>query len=108
MGHSQPPATSPIKAAEDWASRIQHSIPAVLSGSHVVEIATGATVFLGNRSDPPSVLGCRSTSTSGREPGSSGLDQLAPKTYSFASLWAPETSLRDVARVLPDDSDIIR
>lgn len=88
---------------------MQHSTPAVLSGSHVVELATGATIFLGSRSDPPSVLGCRNTTASGALQGdNSGLDQLAPKTYSFASPWARQTTTADTAKVLPDDSDIIR
>ena len=101
-GSTHPSADNTVKAAEAWATRIQHAIPSLMSGGHVVELATGSTIFLGNRSDPPSVLGCRSSSDS------SGMDQLAPKTYSFASLWGPETSMADIARVLPDDSDIIR
>lgn len=66
-------------------------------------------IFLGSRSDPPSVLGCQSTTPSGGLEGDdSSLDQLAPKTYSFASPWAPQITLADTAKVLPDDSDIIR
>lgn len=106
---SQQSTYDPVKTAGGWAARMQHTIPAVLSGSHVVELATGATIFLGNRSDPPSVLGCRRTTASGvREGDDSGLDQLAPKTYSFASPWAPQTTVVDAAKVLPDDSDVIR
>jgi hypothetical protein len=81
-----------------------------MSGNHFVEAATGATIFIGDRSDPPLALGCQKLPASGPLDGimGQGQDQLTPKTYAFANLWAPETSLEDIGRALPDDSDIIR
>ncbi|PKS06183.1 hypothetical protein jhhlp_007500 [Lomentospora prolificans] len=82
---------------------------ATTSGNHFVEAATGATMFLGDYSDPPLALGCREFIPNGpMNTGSPGQDQLAPRTYAFANLWGPETSLLDIARALPDDSDIVR
>ena len=101
-----------LESTKEWATRIQNdTIPAILSGEHVIEAATGATIFLGSHSDPPLVLGCRPRPEEGAGPVDSSIscpDQLAPKAYPFASLWAPDTSLSEIARVLPDDSDIIR
>ncbi|CAI4214001.1 unnamed protein product [Parascedosporium putredinis] len=59
-------------------------------GDHFVEASTGATIFIGDSSDPPLALGCTRL------------------TYAFANLWAPETSLNDIVRALPSDADIIR
>lgn len=104
--------TSQVESTEEWATRVQNdTIPAILSGEHVIEAATGATLFLGSHSDPPSVLGCRPKPEEGAgpvDPSISCSDQLAPKAYPFASLWAPDTSLSEISGVLPDDSDIIR
>ncbi|SPO03130.1 uncharacterized protein DNG_05812 [Cephalotrichum gorgonifer] len=106
--HSQ--HSSLAKTTAEWAARVQDTaIPAILSGGHALEGATGATIFLGSRSDPPLVLGCRPVPAHGHpDPDNSGPDQLVPKAYPFASLWSQETSLSDIARVLPDDSDILR
>lgn len=105
-------STTLLESTEEWAARIQNdTIPAILSGENVIEAATGATIFLGSHSDPPLVLGCRPKPEDGAGPMDSSIscpDQLAPKAYPFASLWAPDTSLSEIARVLPDDSDIIR
>lgn len=100
------------QSTDEWAARIQdRAIPAILAGDHVVEVATGATIFLGKRSDPALVLGCRPRPEQIGSPielDMSSPDQLAPKTYPFSSLWAPDASLSEIARALPDDSDIIR
>ncbi|KAL4747058.1 hypothetical protein BDW72DRAFT_209901 [Aspergillus terricola var. indicus] len=80
-------------------------------GRHVVEDATGATIFLGSRSDVPLALGCRETSASG--PGGRMLDevtmaQFVPRAYPFTSLWGPDATVEEVCETLPEEADIIR
>ncbi|CCC14055.1 hypothetical protein SMACR_08504 [Sordaria macrospora] len=90
-------------------------------GKQFVEEATGATIFLGKRADPPLSLGCFQDpaplfSLGGdlglNGPGSGGGRhhevQLTPRTYPFTNLWTPEAKLGDVCRTLPCQSDIIR
>lgn len=78
-------------------------------GRHVVEEATGATIFLGSRSDAPLALGCRETSASGL--GSRMLDevtmaQFVPRAYPFTSLWGPDATVEEVCETLPDEADL--
>ncbi|KAJ6001542.1 hypothetical protein N7522_006769 [Penicillium canescens] len=80
-----------------------------LPGRHVIEDATGATIFLGSQSDTPLTLGCREGTTSGDTMLHNALmDQFVPRAYPFTSLWGPEASVREVCETLPDESDIIR
>ncbi|KAL4934227.1 Zn(II)2Cys6 transcription factor [Aspergillus undulatus] len=79
------------------------------SGRHVVEDATGATIFLGSHSDTPLALGCREASASGDTMFHGGsIDHFVPRAYPFTSLWGPEASAKDVCETLPDESDMIR
>lgn len=78
-------------------------------GQHFVEDATGATIYLGSHSDTPLALGCRQAS--GAEDvmlQNMMMDQFAPRTYPFTSLWGPEVQVKDVCETLPEDSDIVR
>ncbi|KAK3337661.1 Zn(II)2Cys6 transcription factor [Cercophora scortea] len=82
-------------------------------GQRFIEGATGATIFLGAGSDPPSALGCipEATRNGNDVPFDIGMimpDQLAPRTYPFTNLWTSEAGLPDVCRTLPEDLDIIR
>ncbi|KAK3947105.1 hypothetical protein QBC32DRAFT_355458 [Pseudoneurospora amorphoporcata] len=90
-------------------------------GKQFVEEATGATIFLGKRADPPLSLGCFQDpaplfSLGGdgglNGPGGAGARhhevQLTPQTYPFTNLWTSEAKLGDVCRTLPCQSDIIR
>ncbi|KAL4982020.1 fungal-specific transcription factor domain-containing protein [Aspergillus falconensis] len=80
-------------------------------GRHVVEDATGATIFLGSHSDAPLALGCRETSASGT--GGRMLDdvtmaQFVPRAYPFTSLWGPDATVEEVCETLPEETDLIR
>ncbi|KAL4972483.1 fungal-specific transcription factor domain-containing protein [Aspergillus desertorum] len=80
-------------------------------GRHVVEDATGATIFLGKHSDAPLSLGCRETSASGS--GGRMLDdvtiaQFVPRAYPFTSLWGPDATVEEVCETLPEETDLIR
>lgn len=77
-------------------------------GKNFVEDATGATIFLGSHSDPPAALGCRNPPGDGILSDDLCLDQIAPRTYPFTSMWGPDAGAADICRTLPDDSDIIR
>ncbi|KAL4882954.1 fungal-specific transcription factor domain-containing protein [Aspergillus karnatakaensis] len=84
----------------------EHNRP---SGRHVIEDATGATIFLGSHSDTPLTLGCREAVTSGDSMlHNAMIDQFVPRAYPFTSLWGPEATVREVCETLPDESDIIR
>ncbi|RQM04602.1 hypothetical protein DH86_00004336 [Scytalidium sp. 3C] len=76
-------------------------------GKYFIEDLTGATIFLGSKSDPPSILGCRQVSSDDTLDASI-LDQLAPKTYPFANLWTPDIRLSEIISALPDDAGIMR
>ncbi|EGO51354.1 hypothetical protein NEUTE1DRAFT_125096 [Neurospora tetrasperma FGSC 2508] len=105
-----PPAISQLEATS------------LFRGKHFVEEATGATIFLGRRADPPLSLGCFQDPAPLFSPGGdAGLNgqggaggvrhhqvQLTPRTYPFTNLWTPEAKLGDVCRTLPCQSDIIR
>ncbi|KAK3500500.1 hypothetical protein B0T13DRAFT_510616 [Neurospora crassa] len=105
-----PPAISQLEATS------------LFRGKHFVEEATGATIFLGRRADPPLSLGCfQDPATLFSPGGDAGLNgqggtggvrhhqvQLTPRTYPFTNLWTPEAKLGDVCRTLPCQSDIIR
>ncbi|KAJ5777376.1 Zn(II)2Cys6 transcription factor [Penicillium odoratum] len=77
-------------------------------GKNFVEDATGATIFLGGHSDPPAALGCRSAPGDGIPSDDLFLDQIAPRTYPFTSMWGPDAGAADVCWTLPEDSDIVR
>lgn len=78
-------------------------------GRHVVEDATGATIYLGSHSDTPLALGCRQVpSTGGLMQHDSMADQFVPRAYPFTNLWGAEATIKDIYETLPDDSDIIR
>ncbi|KAL4901102.1 hypothetical protein BDW74DRAFT_182198 [Aspergillus multicolor] len=107
-----PPAPDPHLAGSSAVSQSRAPAPSSKSpGRHVVEDATGATIFLGSHSDAPLALGCREAGSSGL--GDSVLDdalmaQFVPRAYPFTSLWRPDASTKDISRTLPDDSDVIR
>lgn len=110
-----PPSSMPISHHLD-------SRAATSSGKQFVEEATGATIFLGKRADPPLSLGCYQDPSPiflGGDLGPNGPGgseaggrihevQLTPRTYPFTNLWTPEAKLGDVCRTLPCQSDIIR
>lgn len=78
-------------------------------GRHVLEDATGATIFLGSHSDNPLALGCREASVSGDALFQDAMiNQFVPRAYPFTSLWGPDATIQDVCETLPDDSDMIR
>ena len=78
-------------------------------GRHVLEDATGATIFLGRHSDNPLALGCREASDSGDALFQDAMiNQFVPRTYPFTSLWGPDATIQDVCETLPDDPDMIR
>lgn len=99
-------SSSPLGVASTPASpRLRNKSP----GRHVVEDATGATIFLGGNSDTPLALGCREAFTSGDSMVHEAIiNQLVPRAYPFTSLWGPEASVKDVCETLPDESDIMR
>lgn len=76
-------------------------------GRNFVEESTGATIFLGNHSDPPAALGCRKVGDT-IIPDALLLEQVMPRTYPFTSLWGPDVDAAEICGTLPDDSDIIR
>ena len=76
-------------------------------GRNFVEESTGATIFLGNHSDPPAALGCRKVGDT-IIPDALLLEQVMPRTYPFTSLWGPGADAAEICGTLPDDSDIIR
>ncbi|KAL1873679.1 hypothetical protein Plec18167_006196 [Paecilomyces lecythidis] len=76
-------------------------------GRQFVEDTTGATIFVGNHSDPPVILGCRQPSN-GDILDASIFDQLAPKTYPFSNIWRPDIKLSEICQALPDDADTLR
>lgn len=112
---SSPPSSMPIVSHLD-------SRAAISNGKQFVEEATGATIFLGKRADPPLSLGCYQDPSPiflGGDLGPNGPAgpegggrihevQLTPRTYPFTNLWTPEAKLGDVCRTLPCQSDIIR
>ncbi|KAJ5992104.1 hypothetical protein N7451_007828 [Penicillium sp. IBT 35674x] len=77
-------------------------------GKAFVEDATGATIFLGSNSDPPAALGCRNAPGDGVLSDDLFLDQIAPRTYPFTSMWGPDAGAAEICWTLPDDSDIVR
>ncbi|KAL4772547.1 fungal-specific transcription factor domain-containing protein [Aspergillus nidulans var. acristatus] len=80
-------------------------------GRHVVEDATGATIFLGSRSDAPLALGCRETSAwipGGRMLDEVTMAQFVPRAYPFTSLWGPDATVEEVCETLPEEADLIR
>ncbi|KAL4994250.1 fungal-specific transcription factor domain-containing protein [Aspergillus recurvatus] len=111
-------ATTPVAGFSSLAERssISHSAahagPQGKSpGRHVVEDATGATIFLGSHSDAPLALGCRETSASGS--GGRMLDdvimaQFVPRAYPFTCLWGPDATVEEVCQTLPEETDLIR
>ncbi|KAL3458629.1 fungal-specific transcription factor domain-containing protein [Aspergillus heterothallicus] len=79
------------------------------AGRHVIEDATGATLFLGSHSDTPLGLGCREALGSGDLMLHNAMaDQFVPRAYPFTNLWGSDATDKDVCKTLPDDSDIIR
>lgn len=77
-------------------------------GGYYVEDATGATIYLGSRSDAPLVLGCRQPATGDSMLQSAMIDQFVPRAYPFTNLWGVDTTVQDVCETLPGDPDIIR
>ncbi|KAK3952696.1 hypothetical protein QBC32DRAFT_135921 [Pseudoneurospora amorphoporcata] len=121
------PTTTTYGNSSNNHSRIPSSISQLESaplsrGKHFVEEATGATIFLGKRADPPLSLGCfrdpapllslgGDVALNGSGGGGASRHhqvQLTPRTYPFANLWTPEAKLGDVCRTLPCPTDIIR
>ncbi|KAJ0425113.1 fungal-specific transcription factor domain-containing protein [Aspergillus carlsbadensis] len=104
------PSTSP--AVDEGELNVNHphtSLRSGLAGRHVVEDATGATIFLGGHSDTPLALGCREALGSGNMMLRNAMtDQFVPHAYPFTSLWGPDATAKEVCETLPDDSDIIR
>lgn len=84
------------------------SVPAKSSGMHFLEDATGATIFLGSRSDIPAALGCRQPSRDAAINDAGALEQLVPRTYPFTNLWVADAGAGEVCQTLPDDVDIMR
>ncbi|KAI9925951.1 hypothetical protein MW887_004410 [Aspergillus wentii] len=85
------------------------------SGSHYVEDATGATIYLGSHSDSPLVLGCRRQASLPLSSASPDMmlhnvmmDQVVPRAYPFTSLWGPDVDIAEVCKTLPGDEDVIR
>lgn len=105
---SSTPADSPAVVgtslrtdADDRAAEL-----AMTPGKFCIDTVTGATIFLGSHSDPPSVLGCvQPLSDSVHTLNGLLPDYLMPKTYAFENIWA-EVSVPIVCRTLPSDSDI--
>lgn len=98
------PGLSDVRTADS-----RHGTPvtsAPLPGSRYVEDSTGATIFLGNYSDPPLALGCRRAGDGGVD--GSLLDQVIPRTYPFADIWRPVVRAEEICQGLPGDSDVLR
>jgi hypothetical protein len=104
------PSISPgVADGELKANDVHSDLRSGLPGRHVVEDATGATIFLGSRSDTPLALGCREALGSGNMMLRNAMtDQFVPRAYPFISLWGPDATAKEVCETLPDDSDIIR
>lgn len=78
-------------------------------GRYYVEDSTGATIYLGSRSDAPPVLGCHQPATTEDFIlQSTMMDHFVPRAYPFTNLWGVDTTVQDVCETLPDDPDIIR
>ncbi|KAK1773875.1 hypothetical protein QBC45DRAFT_446546 [Copromyces sp. CBS 386.78] len=120
--HSRIPSSTQAHYSDTPPAISQLESTPLSRGKHFVEEATGATIFLGKRADPPLSLGCFQDPAplltlggdvalhgSGGGGGSRHHQvQLTPRTYPFANLWTPEAKLGDVCRTLPSQTDIIR
>ncbi|KAG2414290.1 hypothetical protein HFD88_003481 [Aspergillus terreus] len=105
---SQP---SPLSAGDVQRPGMRVRPASKSPGRHVVEDATGATIYLGRHSDTPLALGCRHTASATAGDLSlhdALIEQCVPRAYSFTDLWGAEATVRDVCKTLPDDSDVIR
>jgi hypothetical protein len=104
------PSISPgVADGEINVNHTHSNLRSGLAGRHVVEDATGATIFLGGHSDTPLALGCREALGSGIMMLRNAMtDQFVPRAYPFTSLWGPDATAKEVCETLPDDSDIIR
>ncbi|KAI9367276.1 fungal-specific transcription factor domain-containing protein [Aspergillus egyptiacus] len=105
--------TAGVSPGSARSSPLTRSVPSAIQpgspGRHVLEDATGATIYLGSHSDSPLALGCREASVTGDLLlHSAMLNQFVPRTYPFTSLWGPDATTKDVCETLPDDSDMIR
>lgn len=106
------PAPSRLRAASSEGnnpSRTSTQSASKSPGRYYVEDATGATIYLGSRSDAPLVLGCRQpAATEDFMLQSAMIDHFVPRAYPFTNLWGVDTTVHDVCEALPDDPDIIR
>ncbi|KAL2845652.1 fungal-specific transcription factor domain-containing protein [Aspergillus pseudoustus] len=104
------PVIDPESAGRQSIGHGSHSnLHSGSAGRHVVEDATGATIFLGGHSDTPLALGCREALGSGDLMLQNAMaDQFVPRAYPFTNLWGPDATVKEVCASLPDDSDIIR
>lgn len=114
--HLQATASGPA-LSRGRATNSERNIPSRTStqpaskspGRYYVEDATGATLYLGSRSDAPLVLGCRQPAATGDFMLQSAMiDHFVPRAYPFTDLWGVHTTVQDVCETLPDDPDIIR
>ncbi|KAJ4403529.1 hypothetical protein N0V85_005069 [Neurospora sp. IMI 360204] len=118
QNHTRKPSSTQAHFGGTPPAISQHESTALSRGKQFVEEATGATVFLGKRADPPLSLGCFQDpaplfSLGGdagfNGPGGGGGGgrhrdvqlHVTPRTYPFTDLWAPEAKLGDVCRTLP-------
>lgn len=105
------PAPSRVRESSGGqvSSRTSTRLASKSPGRYYVEDATGATIYLGSRSDAPLVLGCRQPATTGDVMLQSAMmDQFVPRAYPFTNLWGMDATAQNVCETLPDDSDIIR
>lgn len=106
------PALSRVRATSsegDNPSRTSTQPASKSPGRYYVEDATGATIYLGSRSDAPLVLGCHQPAATGDFMLQSAMiDHFVPRAYPFTNLWGVDTTFQDVCKTLPDDPDIIR